>query len=182
MLDEEARQLSKWVKKGEFCEGPRKKIMVLLLAPKTDTLPLKPEGSCCDIEFVVYWSPKDTCPNQGPINDLFTAKESQQYWAQWGGDRTYRVTTGVSDSWIPGEHKLQGFIDQKPDASLDDDNNTIPGDAPGTVRTAPNPVQHYLRPWYREQDGKVDYIFVGHSQGANIMMHVLNRACCNEKD
>ena len=177
VLDEEARQLSKWVKKGEFCEGPRKKIKVLLLAPKTDTLPLKPEGSCCDIEFVVYWSPKDTCPNQGPINDVFTSKESQRYWEQWGGNRTYKVTT----NWPGSEHRLKGFIDSDRDTLLDDNGNEVQ-DSAGKPKTAPHPVEDYLRPWYKQQDEKVDYIFVGHSQGANIMMHVLNRACCNERE
>ena len=170
VLDEEARQLSKYVTKGQFCEGPRKKIKVLLLAPKTDTLPLKPEGSCCDIEFVVYWSPKDTCPNQDLLNSAFTAHETQEYWKQWGGSRTYKVTTKVSGS----EHKLKGFIDSRTDPTLNNRNEE--------TGYAPHPVRDYLRPWYAQQNGKVDYIFVGHSQGANILMHVLNRACCNEKE
>ena len=177
VLDEEARQLSKRVKKGEFCEGPRKKIKVLLIAPKTDTLPLKPEGSCCDIEFVVYWSPKDTCPNQGPINDAFSSRESQRYWESWGGNRTYQVTT----KWPGSEHRLKGFIDSDRDTLLDANGNPDK-DASGGIKTAPHPVEDYLRPWYRQRDGKVDHIFVGHSQGANILMHVINRACCNEKD
>ena len=94
-----------------------------------------------------------------------------------GGDKTYRVTT----KWPGSEHRLKGFIDAERDALLDDNGDAVK-DASGRIKTAPNPVEGYLRPWYRQQDGKVDHIFVGHSQGANILMHVLNRACCNEKD
>lgn len=44
-----------------------------------------------------------------------------------------------------------------------------------TDRTATHPVAGYLNPWL--DDRSVDHIMVCHSQGCNILMHVINRAC-----
>ena len=171
-LDKEAARMAKSVNLGEFCGGKKKtKIKAILFAPKTDTLP---DHGCCDIQFVVYWSSKDTVPNQGLNNDAFTSRESQEYWSRWGGHHTYNVNHGVEGGFFSGQHGLGGFIDGRVDPLMNGRNPFEP-----TSRNAPHPVHDYIRPWYRgDHEGDIDYIFIGHSQGTNIMMHTLKRACC----
>lgn len=171
-LDREAKRLAKWVERGAFCGGRKKtKIKAILFAPKTDTLP---DQGCCDIEFVVYWSEKDNVMNQGPGNALFTSRESQGYWSRWGGKQTYNINHGINGGLFTGQHGLDGFIDGLADDLIEGQNPFEP-----EINKAPHPMRDYVRPWYRgDHEKDVDYIFIGHSQGTNIMMHLLQRACC----
>ena len=100
--------------------------------------------------------------------------ESQEFWSQWGGNHTYNVNHGVDGGFFAGQHGLGGFIDGRPDPFIEGRNPFEPGS-----RNAPHPVHDYIRLWYRgDHEGDINYIFIGHSQGANIMMHTLKRACC----
>jgi hypothetical protein len=112
--------------------------------------------------------------NQGPWNDLFTSRESQKFWSRWGGKHTYNVNHGIGGGLLSGQHGLEGFIDGKADPMIEGANPFDP-----QSRKAPHPIHDYIRPWYRgDHEKDVDYIFIGHSQGTNIMMQVLQRACC----
>ena len=175
-LDWEARIKARdSIDSGGLCRcNKRTKIKVLLVAPKTNTYPLPSEESCCDIEFVVYWSDRDKVFNQGIFNPL----ETQRYWRNWGGNYTFNVNHGISEPTI-GEHGFNGFVDGKVDKLKNGINPFSKGS-----EYAPHPIHDFVRPWYRGNRPEykdIDHIFIGHSQGTNILMHILNKGCTKSR-
>jgi RHS repeat-associated protein len=169
-LDAEAASFAGTISPGAFCS---KKIGVLMIAPKTHTLP--PKGGCCSTDIKVYWNPYDPVPNQG-----ISSPESPEFWSQWG--TTYTVNTGGLSF---GNHASGPFIDSTPDPLLVRNPTPPPMNPGGTQQppyqpyvpsgqNTPSPID-FLNQW--QNDKSLDYIFVCHSQGCNIAMQVLQQGC-----
>jgi RHS repeat-associated protein len=171
-LDREAQSMAlSRVRPGELC---CESIRVLMVAPKTDT-PLTKNG-CCDVEAVVYWSPKDPAPNQG----IFNRRETHEFWAQWG-----EVYTVDPDQLRYSNHTFGYYLDEPGDWLMTP--NTNPPRPPDRFGK-PGRYEYYLRTAERARlpteilnrwmdDDSINLIFVCHSQGCNIAMEVLKRAC-----
>ena len=180
LLDNEAADLAnKNVEQGALC---CKKVKLLMIAPKTNSRPIK--EPCCDFEAVVYWSPQDSVPNQRPR--FFKDTESEKYWLEWGAVNTVD-TRPMSPGGAFGNHDLSAFMGENP--SYMGDRMTGSGfgkKRPGQCRrkrkpsgtSAPDP-RSYVDKW--SGDDSVDLIVVCHSQGCNNAMASINRGCTCQK-
>lgn len=177
MLDSEARDFIDGgmgeelrIDEGQF---ENKLIRALFVAPKSDTRPT------AAFHCTVYWSPYDKVPNQGirrPIPNV-------TFWRNWAKDLR---EVGGSASVLPVPAKGHSMVSFLQGAQPIVKKKTLPGAnvkaSKGmagqkkkwlpTGRTAPDPVT-LVREWLA--DNTCDMVFVGHSQGANIAMFVLNR-------
>ncbi len=140
-----------------------KQVKVLLIAPKTRSLPPRAEG----LHIEVYASPIDDVPNQR----LFSAQPWHQYTR--GGGCVWSVYN-PEGSGLGRGHLFEGFM--QPDLSIMRllrrpflkhcrrkwviTNNTAPD------------IMEVLRGWL--SDPANDFVLVGHSQGANIAIFLLN--------
>ncbi len=171
LADKEAEDMAAGME-GEWCN---KTIRIIMVAPKTDTRPPKGKCNCCKYEIDVFWSPDDPVPNQS----LFNEGESPEYWSEWGKTHTVR-----SSGRLFKPHNFSNFLRQNE-----------------TLRRVRVPVHTYsggrhsmTQEWRYEKDGgrapnpvdlikdaqrsgKYDGVAVCHSQGCNILMSILQRAC-----
>lgn len=178
-LDDEARRLAReFVRlhgRASFCRpGQRTTIRVLMIAPKTQTLPpdsRRIRSCCCDFHIDVLLGVNDIVPNQSPL-----APNDAGHWAQWGTVTPVRIVGKAGHT--PRNH-LGGPFDVM---RLQTRPTTDPLQRARGVRHPPvlrragsfDP-QRWLRDNMRpEQDG---YTFVCHSQGCNILMHLLGMGC-----
>jgi hypothetical protein len=158
-----------------------------MLAPKTNTKPPTGPRLCCNLKVDVVESMDDIVPNQS----LFS-NNSLAYWAQWGTV----ITVWDSDSIIghgpaglvPNPTKKVPSLPQYAEWSkgtrryLGDKNRMKTRVEYNWVLTG---VFYDATTWVREQMtkgganyvGDNGYAFVCHSQGCNILMHILNRVC-----
>ncbi|MEX0777348.1 MAG: RHS repeat-associated core domain-containing protein [Phycisphaeraceae bacterium] len=174
-LDEEASTLAALRTRGEFCnyDGSKTVIRVLMISPKTATKPPKGDACCCDIEIELYWDPYDGVPNQG-LN--LNRRETQPFWEKWGHVNTVQ-SNPADPRGITARHRLDGFLHENPELDYYEDVSREDSGYRGTGKTVANPLDIYKR-W--RSDPTVDYIFVCHSQGCNIAMHVLGHSCTEQ--
>ena len=167
LLDFEAETFAYTRRAGEFCASECKKktkVILLLFAPKTTTLPSVDE-SCCDVSVVIYFSGWDSVPNQrglGPGDSRFA-----RYWKKFSLNGyvesiNTNLSPGHDDETPYPHHGLENYVSDSGIVSRADDLKHIP-DAGALVSGA--------------MSGDADYVFVGHSQGTNILLHVLNQVC-----
>lgn len=164
-LDFEAEQFAFSRTAGEFRRDDCKptKVVVFLVGPKTTTRP-RPDSRYCDVKVNIYFSPWDDVPNQSGINAGGSA-----FKHFWQGFALNGFVEAINTNFTPGfvptgsypHHDLGAFI-----GATGKLKNTDLWDVPD----ARAQVQHFLA-------SDADYVFVGHSQGANILMHVLNQVC-----
>ena len=174
LLDAEAESLAIGRRRGAFCpdEGDEecgndkaKHIRVLLVAPKTTTKP-KVDKQCCKISIDVYYSRFDTTPNQG----LRIPQGSMHYSSLAKGGRAHAI-----DTWRTPGYEGKGFFQHHDMGAFISSN--------GKLRAAHYTVRYgrYIADAKNWTDtamkGNYDYVFVGHSQGTNILLHVLNHVC-----
>lgn len=172
MLDEEAHDYA--TNGGGFPPIPvgafkNKSLKVMLVAPKTTTRPPCPEGLLIEI----YWNPDDYVPNQSIIHP-----DSLTYWREFerGGGRVWPVENDLGSGFGFG-HDFQGFAVENPrivkrvkienPGSRIDRYRWLPTDD-----HAPSPMAT-LQDWL--DDGDNDFVLLGHSQGANIIMAFIER-------
>ena len=173
MLDEEAERKASQLCPGKWCG---KKICVLMIAPKTATRP--PSSTCCNLDIRVWWSPKDTVPNQGLNGEL----ESKDYWSGWGGkDHVYTVDTSANqDTNYKGEredsHSFEPYLHENNEFDVEEANPFNPGGGEAYRmlggKKAPNPLDVL-----KDMQISCDETIICHSQGCNITMKMLQRAC-----
>lgn len=169
VLDKEAVEYAeRCCKKRQFCG---KKVCVVMVAPKTATLP--PKNGCCKLDIRVWWDPYDPVPNQGIKGNA--ALESQAHWGQYG--QQYPVDSGRHGFLgIQGNHNFKHFLKPNPlyDKSNEPKLNPLdtPKGWPNSGQMAPNPID-VIKQFKKE----CDMTIVCHSQGCNITMQILNRAC-----
>jgi len=165
VLDKEANEYAeKCCKKREYCG---KKICVVMIAPKTATLP--PKSSCCNIDISVWWDPYDPVPNQ--VVRGGAVKESQKHWSKYG--IAYPVQS--KKFGLLGNHAFQPFMQSNPMYQPDwkpDVMELAGGRRPLSGKNAPNPMDVI-----RRYKSSCDITIVCHSQGCNMVMAVLNRGC-----
>jgi RHS repeat-associated protein len=165
VLDKEVDEYAeKCCKKREYCG---KKICVVMIAPKTATLP--PKSSCCNIDISVWWDPYDPVPNQGVRGGA--VKESQKHWSKYG--TAYPVQS--KKFGLLGNHAFQPFMQTNPMYQPDwkpDVMEPAGGRRPLSGKNAPNPMDVI-----RRYKSSCDITIVCHSQGCNMTMAILNRGC-----
>jgi RHS repeat-associated protein len=165
-LDFEAESYALTRRAGEFASADCKptKVTVFLIAPKTTTKP-SVDSKICDVTVNVYFSPWDRVPNQaglfGPGDSANTS-----YWEQFAlNGFVAAVNTNFTPGYVPvgryPNHNLGAFISST--GKLRHENWSWIPDAPAQIRS------------FMRTDS--EYVFVGHSQGTNIMMHILNHVC-----
>ena len=146
-----------------------KTVKIMLIAPKTTTKPPKVDG----LQVEVYWSPRDQVPNQSLIRP-----DSLTYWRKFarGGGTVWPVENRAGSGLGRG-HDFTGFMVPKP-MVVTRVRRPRPANRAGTyiwVQTgeiAPAPIAT-LQGWL--DDGANDFVFLAHSQGANIAMCLLRR-------
>lgn len=179
-LDKEAAD--KAPELGKIC-GNDPSLHILMLAPKTATPP--PANTQCKLNITVLWNPLDPTPNQG----LFGAKESQQFWQQWGGNQTYAVRPRdpSGHAWVDGHLIPPDYND--PLVELNQSPVRVSAGPRHGPRSRPRREIGIWGPTGRmfnsadmitamhasAQDG--EYVVVCHSQGCNILMAGLNAVC-----
>jgi hypothetical protein len=171
------------VDKGMFCP-PKCNIYAILIAPKTRTkFTPKP---CCKLTASLYWSPFDGVPNQGP-----GAGESPEWWKEVLPKATiYAVRPGPPIPWYDWGKLFDTFRSHALDLFLEGVTPVVKTGAIGNWQDAEMATGRAMEiPQVRDvftrqfrlakasASGAPDYIFVCHSQGCNIMMHVLNKGC-----
>ena len=164
-LDKEAREYA------EECCTPRefcgKNVCVVMIAPKTATLPPKQGG--CKLDVRVWWDPYDPVPNQGIGPG--TVGESQDHWSQYG--QAYPVQTKVFG--LLGNHGLEPFMRTNPVYQPDwspNPSNPAGGNRPLSGRNAPDPMDVI-----KDFNKTCDITIVFHSQGCNMARALPNRGC-----
>ncbi len=157
--------------KGHFInKDGRTKIIVILAAPCTQTLPPKSTDKV-DIEVYLMRDPRDKVPNQ-----QFSAPRSEKYYRQFG--TLYMVQSqpdmfpGLTGRKIPGGiqgyHHFTGYWKPELEIVRQDSFAWKPtGQKAKPVKLLADSLQ----------DKDADYIFIGHSQGANIIMKMLQIGC-----
>lgn len=168
ILDKEAVDFARTRKKGELCrDGCEKtKVEVLLIAPKTTTIP---EPGCCDVSVYIFFSPWDSVPNQGArVGDLFgRADRHRRFWEERAVNGT---VIDVNTNFTPGYTPVGDFPHHNIGAFIGSD---------GTLRNTRldrvTDAKTFAHSLIERSDA--DYVFVGHSQGTNILLHVLNQVC-----
>jgi hypothetical protein len=135
-----------------------REILVVLIAPKTGT-PLPPSFSG---QVEIYWGSYDLVPSQGILRP-----DSLTYWRRWS-ENVWPLRT---------RHGLSGFLHQNLKVAKRV-RQRIPGASPPRHRytwidtaTAAPSLKETLEPWLLRTDNPL--IFVAHSQGTNIALHVL---------
>lgn len=183
-----ARQLPRALfKRTDGCRPT--KVKVLLVAPKTHTQATW-DKSICDVQVDLYYSVRDKARGAinggyflepaGPPRELLDAgvpnqgmggEESHGHW-QWiaNGGSVHAIdsffTKGFERRGSNPDHSLQAFIST--DGTLRDASPFFgtSGDPPDIMAAKD-----------RMLSSDADYVFIGHSQGANIMLHVLRQVC-----
>lgn len=144
-------------------------VKVMLVAPKTTTRPPRADG----LTLEVYWNPNDYVPNQSMIHpDSFT------YWESFlrGGGVVWPVENRLGQGLGYG-HDFDGFIVTEPWLLMEVWLSSV-GSAIQRSRwirssqRAPSPI-HTLSGWLGDPNN--DLVLFGHSQGANLIMHLLQR-------
>jgi len=157
-LDREASDIAQgYFKPGEICKKNKRKktkVKVVLLAPKTHKQAIDKSSCGCEIEFHIVWNFWDPVPNQ-TIFKRPPLEESKNYW------------TGIMNNH-PGTVEEYGPFWSSHDA------NSFIG-KPGQEQLQESPHMSKIRQFYRDRSS--EYLMIGHSQGTNILMHVLERVC-----
>ncbi len=196
-LDAEAERIASLYARGALCNGDTRKakIHLIMLAPKTDTKPLKPCQSCCDITADVVWSVDDNVPNQGLLNGGMSA----EYWSAWG-----TVHTISTKGWAGGDDPaaLEQFLDY---AGLVESDPCVNHRLIAFLLPQPyvewgyspvwghNLISRFMYPGWQStgsfQGGQsliqsalasnADEVWVCHSQGCNNAMAIINRRCAS---
>jgi len=160
ILDFEATNYAFTRRAGEFggdkCKP--KKVKLFLIAPKTTTLP-RPDATMCNVTVDIYWA-SDDVPNQGLGNP-----DDYDSWKPFAinGTLTHVVpqkTLGYKPEGEYWKHDLRAFIGTD-------------GKVMDWVYQHPDAVQKAKS----LMNSDADYVFIGHSQGTNILLHVLNQVC-----
>ena len=151
---------------GELAD---KTIRALFVAPKSDTRPAKA------FDCVIYWSPYDIVPNQSVFRP-----PSLTFWRRWA--TTLRKVGGSAKVYpVPAEsHGMENFLrGARPTVKWKPKPGPKGKGTPGrkgewvpTDRIAPDPLDTVTQ-WLAQEDTHI--VMVGHSQGANIALAVLNR-------
>ncbi len=172
MLDNEAADYAENggdfepIEVGEF-KG--KNLKVLLIAPKTTSKP----PTANDLFIEIYWNPNDYVPNQSLISP-----DSLTYWRKFerGGGRVWPVENRLGSGLGYG-HDFEGFVVDQPRmvkrVKIENPGSRI--DRHRWIRTskvARSPIDT-LQEWL--DDDTNDYVLLGHSQGANIIMYMVER-------
>ncbi|MBN1554612.1 MAG: hypothetical protein JXA11_07690 [Phycisphaerae bacterium] len=180
-LDADAENQAWWALKmfvdpkkdrGHFVRpGKKTKILVILISPCTQTLPPRPpEG--VELDVVLYRDPKDRVPNQE-----FRAPRSMEYFSKFGDLKIVEARPDLEKGWfgqwkpggIQGAHHFSGYWYR--------DLKLLEKDPTGEGKW--RPTGHYEDSVDRLDqalhDPEMDYVFIGHSQGANIIMKILHR-------
>lgn len=150
---------------AQFCGNTRRKIKVLMIAPKTTAD--NPSSRCCDIEIRVLYDPRDIVPN------LALYRGTQRDWSQ--------IINGgsvVPVNLAGGTHHSVSPLDTPYSVAR---RETILEPGVGRLfswRQGPSTVtpQTILRDWLADHSNHS--VMLCHSQGCNILMHGLARACC----
>lgn len=178
LMDYEAETFAKTRSAGEMCgQGCQKRIKVILVAPKTTTVP-NIDTNCCTVSIDVLFSPEDMVPNQSyPLNPWHRwlgndagLSRFAEYWQKFAVNgsvvtvNTYQTPGYQARSGVD-HHSLNAFIGENGSLTIGAGfySKGTP-DAPSRVNTEINSDN-----W--------DYVMVGHSQGTNILLHVLNQIC-----
>jgi len=128
-----------------------------------------PRNACCkDIKVVTFWNPYDPVPNQG----VKLERESQAMWERYG--TAYPVDSRPDGKKGEDNHTFLPFLKANPIYADVDKFNPL--DTPRPLKNsgtfAPNPVD-LIRSFKRT----CDITIVCHSQGCNIIMHILRKGC-----
>lgn len=160
-----------------------------MVTPKTDSPP--PSGDCCDIEITTLWSATDRVPNQG----LGNPEETEEFWERYG--RQYNVDPranghpwnnyrgyGSHDFWAYFFNPLPVIDTLRQGLARDSEGRRLPKKGWRYFATydgmAPSGME-MVSDWMSDQS--LDNVFVCHSQGCNILLQQLQRACsecCDE--
>lgn len=147
-----------------------KQVRCLLVAPKTTTPP--PETPALVIE--IYWNPMDGVPNQSIFRP-----DSKRSWRKYlrGGGHFWAVRNSQGSGMGKG-HAFPGFMVPNP-KTMKRASKPRPGGGSRRMyywktasKRAPSAVDT-LNTWLA--DPAVDYVFAAHSQGTNILTHLLRR-------
>ncbi len=193
MLDAEAASIASRYKSGALCGlGRTVRIRLIMLAPKTHTRPLKQCDSCCNTRIDVVWSVDDNVVNQQPGTGGF----SEEFWSEWGTVHTISTrdwagendpsTIGGGLAYLVGadtgpcpNHRLEAFLTSQPYVEwktwMDISYSRVVKRS-GWVRTG----EQFIGGRQMIEDAMssaVDEVWVCHSQGCNIAMHILNQRC-----
>ena len=158
-LNIEAETIAQNYRQGQFCEdGERNRIKLIMLAPKTNKRPSSTLDCCCDVDITLFWSPADKVPNQ-----FIGIKESQRFWLDWTDDVYAIDNRKCAKALGKDSHSLEAFLCG---SRLLDENG---------------PTDFIIRPRSTIEramkNSNYDDVWVCHSQGCNIAMHLLNRLC-----
>lgn len=181
-LDKEAVQKAMAFGQGQFCPKSGKgksTVQILMLAPKTDTLPPSGAGCCCNINIDVVWSSNDAIGNQYGF-----APDDPRFWSKWG-----KVTPVIVD--VFGGHGPAGIVGESPEIVRSvpyQYQQAVPGGPPImlTGKKWARTGQHFdTKGWIKDRldpsnpnyAGADGYVFACHSQGCNILMQAIGRAC-----
>ena len=179
-LDADANKQASWAlrmfidpkkDKGHFLkENGKTKIIVILAAPCTQTLPPK-SNDRVEIDVYLMRDPRDKIPNQ-----QFSAPRNQAYFSRFGKlDMVHTqpdLCPGITGMMVPGGvqgyHHFSGYWQPELDIVQQDKLTWKPtGKKAKPIDLLANSLQ----------DKDADYIFIGHSQGANIIMKMLEIGC-----
>jgi RHS repeat-associated protein len=159
---------------GAFCnKTPPTKIKILMMAPKVNKKP-NVNKRCCNIDTEIFWSPHDPVPNQGVGPRIRFGKEDYPHWVRWAADFGGRVVVHTVDP-SPGNampHDFGRFW-----ASQNQMVQWV-GVVNGgwkSIGLDPSQPKSLVKAW--ANDKSVDYIFVCHSQGCNILREAINCLC-----
>ena len=166
----------------QTCARPR--VKVFLLQPKTTTTPNP--NRCCRVDITVIASAFDSVPNQGIANWTTMHPPSRlAYWRKWTSDVQYIDTSrhpmihAIAEETNHPHHSIKALLHV----------NFLMDIAPA-IDADPSPMS--INDWFEGgvfvpaadrqvrraiQSGEFDRVFIGHSQGANIVMHMLNHSC-----
>lgn len=180
-LDADAENQAFWALKmfvdpkkerGHFVRKGRKtKILVILVAPCTQTFPpTPPEG--VDLDVVLYRDPKDPVPNQE-----FRAPRSMKYFSKFGDLKIVEARPDMEKGLfgrrkpggVQGAHHFSGYWYRDLKLLKEDPGHTGKFIPMGQYEDSVARLDEALH------DPEMDYIFIGHSQGANIIMKMLQR-------
>jgi RHS repeat-associated protein len=149
----------------------RAKIAVFMVAPKTDTLVdlkrLRQLG--LDISVTIWWSPLDRVPNQE-----LGATEGLEFWEKRGGT-VYTVAPLPEKGNSYDQHAFLGFLNGPLRKMHKYRYLNSKGEVRRRFELAPKraPTSPGLLDALRKANG-ADYVWVGHSQGCNIISTLLD--------
>jgi len=168
-LDSEAQEIANdFYETHELCNNVASRVRALLLHPKTTKKPTPGGGKCCDVDMVVAWSPFDKVLNQ--TYGGLTGYESEEYWSSWGEVHTLDVVGDLSSSF---ENHSAVKVWNGEAKSVSCTKNWLGRKTWKHGKDFdPKPI---VRSWM--ESDSVDFVFLAHSQGCNILMHVLEKIC-----